>query len=360
MKKLKIDFVIGKMSSGGAVANLANHFDGLNYEIRIITFLEGDHYELNRTIQRIRFHKKGIVKPAIIRGFFKLFQFYFKVGNRPDIISSHIGMMGYATIPVSRIYGIKVIVSEHFNHVHQPDAWPRRILWNILYRYANAVTILTNFDLDFFQSRNKKVVVMENPCSFRINRNPLKSREKVILAVGNLDRYDHKGFDNLIEIAANVLIHRKDWKLKFVGGGEVGHEVLRKLSKEHGISEKVIFTGFRRDVKALMSNAEIFVLSSRREGLPMVLLEALSQGMACISYDCVTGPAQILIHNENGLLIDDQNKLAMKKGLEELMNNDMLRTKFRKAGPKTLDKFSIEKVGEKWEKLMQEILQNTK
>ncbi|NHF61535.1 glycosyltransferase family 4 protein [Flavobacteriaceae bacterium TP-CH-4] len=356
---MKIDFVIGRLKAGGAervVSIVANYFAEHNHTVRIITFIDGDAYELDPRVERIRFHKKGLIKPAIIRGFFSLLKFYFKSKNRPDIINSHIGLMGYTSIPVGRMYNIKVINSEHMNHLHQNVDFPMKFLWNNLYKYADAITILTKFDLAFFKSRNKKVVVMENPCSFDIGKSPTNIREKVIVAVGNLDRYEHKGFDNLIEIASRVLKNHVDWKLKIVGGGNYGMEILKNMANEYGIYDQVIFTGFRSDIKEILSNAEIFILSSRYEGLPMVLLEALSQGLACISYDCISGPSEILENNVTGLLIADQDKDAMAKGLERLILDDNLRNGLRERSSTALDKFSIERVGQKWNNLFQDIL----
>src|SRR5690606_4511628 len=121
--------------------------------------------------------------------------------------------------------------------------------------------------------RNKNVLVMPNPCSFEIiEKSKLeRPREKEILAVGNLDRYHHKGFDNLIVIAAKVLWENPEWKLRIVGGGENGLEVLKNKASRLKVEDKIIFSGFRKDIEEIMMKAEIFILSSRFEGLPMVL-----------------------------------------------------------------------------------------
>src|SRR5690606_31234204 len=104
----------------------------------------------------------------------------------------------------------------------------------------------------------------------------------------------------------------KEWVLKVVGGGDKGLDYLNQLAVKYSIKNQIIFTGFRKDVNSIMRESEIFILSSRFEGLPMVLLEAMSQGMACIAYDCKTGPADIIEHGKNGLLINDQDIKAMQ------------------------------------------------
>jgi glycosyltransferase involved in cell wall biosynthesis len=352
--KMKIDFIIGRMKSGGAervVSLLANHLAENGNCVRIITFRAGDDYELHPSIERIRFHNKFIINSSIVKGFFLLLKFYFTKKNRPDVISSHIDLMGYSTIIPSKIYGIKLVVSEHFNHFNQKVTIPKWFLWNFMYRFPDAITILTKFDLSFFKNKNKNVVVMPNPCSFSPIGNINSTREKVILAVGNLNRYHHKGFDNLMNIVSETLKQNIDWKLKIVGDGDIGKSLLMNEAKRLGIENQIILTGFRADVKDIMASSEIFILSSRHEGLPMVLIEAVSQGMACISYDCISGPSDIIENNVNGILVSDQNIEEMTAKLNELVIDKNLRESLRIRTIGSLDKFSMENVGEKWTKL---------
>lgn len=353
---MKIDFLISKLGSGGAervVSILANYLYEKNYEVRIITFQKSDEYEIHKEIKRIKLHKQRFFKSVIFNGFFSLLLFYRNKANRPDVMSSHIGLLGYMTIPISLIYNIKIVVSEHINHFAYKKI-SKTILWNVLYPFADAVTFLTDFDKDYFTSKNKNAVLMPNPCSFQpIDNDKLhQKREQVIVAVGDLNRYEMKGFDNLITIASIVLNQNPNWKLKVIGQGELGLKYLRNKAEKLNVSDKIIFTGYRDDVKDILATSEIFILSSRYEGLPMVLLEAMSQGAACIAYDCISGPSDVITDNHNGLLIDNQNMKAMENGLNELIQNESLRIQFRNNSLSTLNQFSLENVGLKWEKLI--------
>ncbi|WP_136465438.1 glycosyltransferase family 4 protein [Flagellimonas onchidii] len=352
---MKIDFIIGSMIGGGAervVSLLANYFAQNGHRVRVITFYGDDAYDFHPDIKRIRFHKKAIINYASFRGFFSLLSFYFRKKNRPDYVSTHIGMVGYATIIPTKLYGIKSVVSEHFNHLHQPSTLPIKFLWHVLFRLPNAITVLTKFDLPFFKKINQNTVIMENPCSFVINSNAPKTRERTIVAAGNLDRYVHKGFDNLLDIVHEVFKTHPDWNLKIVGGGEIGMPPLVEKAKKLGLENKVEFSGFRKDVKEIMAKSDIYILTSRYEGLPMVLIEAMSQGMACIAYDCVSGPSEIIDDGKNGILVSDQNKEEMIQKLGELIDNEKLRESLRANTVKSLDKFSLENVGKKWENLL--------
>ena len=355
----KIDFVIGKMDAGGAqrvIANLANYLVEKNCQIRIITFREGDAYELNSEIERIRYDNLKIFRRVIVSSFFSLLQFYSKKSNRPDIISAHIGEMGFPTIPVARLYRIKIVISEHSNHFTEQKKFNKRFLWKYWYGNADAITVLTNYDLPFFRKINRNTIVMENPCSFDVMETNNPNRERVILAVGNLNRYTHKGFDTLIKLVAPILAKYPNWKLKIIGSGSRGEEYLKSLITDQEVSNQIIFTGYRSEVREIMANSEIFILPSRWEGLPMVLLEALSQRMACIAFDCKTGPSEIIEDNYNGFLIEDQNVKMMSEKLSALIDDKELRLKFQNNAPKILEKYSLEKVGKKWMDLFDSLL----
>lgn len=353
---MKIDLVINKMSGGGAervVSLVANYLDEKGYTVRIITFQGGDKYTLNKGVTRVRLHRHPLFRSVVFNGFFSLLWFYRKKSNRPDIINSHIDLIGYMTIPISIIYSLKIIVSEHSNHASN-YTFARRLLWTIFYPFVNAVTILTSFDYDYFSKKNKRVVVLPNPCPFKIPETPLTAagRRKDIIAVGSLERYKTKGFDSLIKMSKSVFELYPDWHLKIVGGGDGGISYLSGLIEELELKQHVTLTGFTDNVQALMSESEVFVLSSQVEGLPMALLESMSQGTACIAYDCPSGPSDIITNEVNGLLIEDQNEEKMLAGLIRLVGDPELRAKFRDNTPKSMAKFSMESIGQKWEDLI--------
>ena len=124
---------------------------------------------------------------------------------------------------------------------------------------------------------------------------------------------------------------------------------------ELNISNQVIFTGFRSDVIDIMRKSEIFILHSRFEGMPMALLEAMTQKMVCISYNCISGPAEIITNNKNGILIKNQDKMEMVEKLNLLLQDKVLRSFLRENINGSLNKFSINEVVNKWEKLFDEI-----
>lgn len=351
---MKIDFIIHALSAGGAervMVNIANHFCKKHYEIKIITFNEGDDYELNNKVQRIKLHH-GKVKNHKIRAFQNLFGFYKSKSNRPDVAVSFITHQNLISTLIAKFYNIPIICSEHSNYLSsQSPNWLTKFTRNHIYPRVNYLTVLTKYDYNYYKRTFKNVVVMPNPNSFPIAAKDNTLRLKTILAVGAMNRYKDKGFDSLLKIAAPVLKSNPLWSIKFIGSGQEGIDFLKKLATELKISEQVIFMGFQNEVDRIMRNSSIFVLSSKYEGLPMALMEALSQGMACVAYDCITGPSEMIRNNYNGFLVEDQNKEEMELKIQKLVLSDDLRIIFGENAIDSLDNFSIENIAKKWEEL---------
>jgi glycosyltransferase involved in cell wall biosynthesis len=353
---MRIDFVINAIRGGGAervLAALSEVFLKKGHQVKIISFEAiSDQYPMNPSIQRIKLSKQ-VLPTAKASNLWNLYKYYKVKTNRPDVVISFLSLNNLISILVCKYLGIPVIVSEHHNHLHVDNPkWLTKFTWKRIYRYANWVTVLTKYDEPFFKKYKCNVYVMPNPCSFPISEEVERPREKTVIAIGKLNRYHHKGFDNLIEIMSKVLPEKKDWHLKIVGDGENGLKYLKELVKNKGIEDQVEFAGFRKDVKSLLEKSSIFILPSRYEGLPMVLLEAMSQGTTCIAYDCITGPSEIIDNRQNGLLIANQDKQQMSEGLYELMTDSSLRLKLSRNGLTSLDRFDIETIYTKWAELL--------
>lgn len=353
---MKIHFVISGLKGGGAervLLLLSNAFARKGYQIAIITFNGKDAFIPDEGIQRIRLHG-GKISNHSLRSFLNLGKFYLQGENRPDLLISFMPSISFIAILIAKLYRIKIIACEHINH-ERKDSRLDQFTREKLYRFADFLTVLTSFDIDYYKKHKAKVVVMPNPCTFKVVGQVPKHKQKIILAVGSLDRYEHKGFDNLLDILPQIVVKFPDWKLQIVGQGEKGLADLQKKVAHLRLQDFVEFLGFRSDVDQIMRSSEIYVLPSRYEGLPMVLIEAMSQGMACIAYNCKTGPSDIISNGYNGLLIEDQNKMALQDGLEELMADPLLRKNLGENALRSMDQFQIEAIVEKWEKLFKEL-----
>ncbi|MEX0314822.1 MAG: glycosyltransferase family 4 protein [Allomuricauda sp.] len=352
---MKIDFVVNNLGAGGGervLTIIANELALKGYDITIVTLKNKDEIEdafpLNEKVQRIKLTKKRS-RIYSITNLINLFSFYRQKNNRPKVIIGFMTETGLLTTIIGRLFNIKSVVSEHTNHlnVQGHDGFIRKYV----YPFANQVVVLTDFDKDYYLKHRSKALTIPNPSSFEIKKYPAK-RKKVILALGNLNKYHVKGFDNLIRAVGPVLSEQTEWQLHIYGAiDNKSLEILSSLTVNHGVEEKVVFKGFCTNVADVMSKSEIFVLSSRREGLPMVLIEAMSQGMACVAFDCITGPAEIIEHNINGLLVEDQNIEKLSESIDYLIHDSDLREKLQKVAPSSIDKFGKEAVIDQWERM---------
>jgi len=360
---MKVDFIISSLGGGGAERVLALMVNSLaknpKNKISVITLFESkEGYKLDDSIKRVQLKKSKLIPSHTLRSIINLSRYYKNKSNRPDLIVSFVTLTNLITIIVAKLFSIKIIAQEHNSHLRYMKGRKRitNFTKKYVYKRADTITVLTSFDIEFYKKHGSKVYVMPNPCSFKAIKTNSHEREKIILAAGHLNRHFHKGFDNLIELIVPIFKENPKWKLKIAGSGEEGLVYLTKLAKENNILDKIIFTGFINNISEVMHQSSIFILPSRYEGLPMVLLEAMSQGMACISYNCKTGPSDIIENNINGLLIQDQNMLEMQNGLRKLISDKDLRYKLSNEGIKSLDKFHISKITERYEALFNEIV----
>lgn len=148
-------------------------------------------------------------------------------------------------------------------------------------------------------------------------------RKNVILNVGRFISSKNQSF--LIDIFSELNLH--DWELWFLGDGDLKEECIHKASASN-LKNQIKFFGNVKDVKYFYNSCSIFAFTSSSEGFPNSLGEALSAGLACISFDCSAGPSDLIVHGENGFLTQVLNKEEFKKYLFELVSDLNLRRKF--------------------------------
>lgn len=140
-----------------------------------------------------------------------------------------------------------------------------------------------------------------------------------IIAVGRLTN-DIKQFDKLIKVYASSTLISKNIKLYILGEGK-DRIVLQNLINELNINHMVKLLGYKTNPYPYIGHAKFKVLCSKTEGLPMVILEALCLNTPVVSFNCKSGPSEMIVHGENGLLIENQDFKALKKAIEALINN---------------------------------------
>jgi GalNAc-alpha-(1->4)-GalNAc-alpha-(1->3)-diNAcBac-PP-undecaprenol alpha-1,4-N-acetyl-D-galactosaminyltransferase len=170
-----------------------------------------------------------------------------------------------------------------------------------------------------------------------------EEKQNIILNVGRL--IGTKRIDLLLDIFANSKF--EDWKLWIVGDGPE-RKNLEKKSFDLDIQNYVTFWGNKKDIEVFYSKARIFAFTSNSEGFPNALLEAMSAGLACISFDCIAGPSDLINNGENGYLIKNGDVKDYLIKLNSLINSPELIEQFSKSSVISTKEFEINKIGNKY------------
>ena len=362
---MKILFYIHALSSGGAervMATLANHFAERGDEVTISCDASIEtKFPISERV-RIYDHRQGCYGTKLRRKFapFRMFHTFHNMRAiesefKPDVAISFITTFNIYTILALLTRKVPVIVSEH-THVGVKLSLREWIGREVTYPFANAITVLTRRDYNLWKKRYPGVVRMPNPCeslSTTIDNNVKKV--KVVLAAGRVTSWHIKGFDNLIRSWCMICHNFPDWKLKIAGSVDnKSVDYLKRIIEEnHGIN--VEFLGFRDDVYDLMAKSEVYVLSSRREGLPMTLIEAMSKGCCCVSFDVETGPSDIITNNKNGILVKNQDVKELSIALRNVMEDDDLRQRLGKAASQAVMRYDVWNIITRWDILFKKI-----
>lgn len=283
--------------------------------------------------------------------------------EKPDVI---IGIMGLCTL-ISYIacigFKIPIVMTEH-NSFERPASAPMPLYLKFLKFYCNKlykhITVLTEADKKAIGNRLKEITVMPNPLQLTpVSQIPVK--ERIVFAAGRLDSWHYKGLDLLIK--AWGVLNRKEvsengqktpaeegWTLKIGGtGSEKSKNFLKQLCKENGVEKSVEFLGFRNDIEDLYKKTEIFVLSSRYEGFGLVLIEAMSQGCACVACDYKGRQSEIIIDDSMGLCCEPENIELLAESIGKMVSDDVYRKRVQINAVERSKHYSIDNIATRWE-----------
>ena len=367
---MRILIVSPTLNYGGAervAAMWANGFIQKGHQVFFVTNIEDNcAYHLSSFVHILPLTKaKGGKFVKYINSVF-LLRSYYKRYN-PDVI---IGIM-YACSLLGKIaeigLGIPVINTEHNSFERppsQPMSWVDRIAKFYINYLYDAVTVLTEADKRYLNGRFKRVYVLPNPV-FLMPLESISQKEKIVLAAGRLDAWIVKGFDVLIKafglLTKNEELRIKDlgWRLQIAGtGSDESLAYLKQLCKENGVEDTVDFLGVRTDIEELYKQSEIFVLSSRYEGFGLVLIEAMSQGCACVACDFHGRQHEIITDNSMGLCCGPDDVGSLSNQLRHMIVNDDYRETVQKESVKRSRYYCIDNVLERWDDIFSHLLHN--
>lgn len=272
----------------------------------------------------------------------------------PDIV---ISMFGNEASFLPKIHKkSRKILEIHFSKFFRLQ-YGRRGLWRILdkYRTYSDERIVRKYD-KFVCLTNEDKTYWKNVTNIQVIPNFLKEYPSHIARLNNLQviavgRLSYqKGFERLIDIWKLVVQENSAWNLKIFGSGELYFQILDMI-KEKGLEKNIEVLNPTSRIYDELLDSSIFVLTSRYEGLPMVLLEALSCGLPVVSFDCQCGPKDLISDGINGFLVENGNIEDFAKKIILLMENKELRKEMGKKARFTANQYSEEKIMNQWVEL---------
>jgi len=359
---VKLTFVIASLGSGGAervMSIMANYFAERGDEVSIVTFDDGSTPPFFDVSGRVRWHPLDTA-PTTLSMASRLIYIPRRAwalrrqirANRPEAIVSFMDRVNLMTLAATIGMRAPVIVSERSDPRQQDNNVASGLLRRLLYRRARAIVVQTNGAASYFASsslRTKTLVipnpVPQPPISLASSGRPGAS----IMAMGRLS--GEKGFDLLLTAFASVADRFPDWTLTIWGDGTLRGS-LESQRDDLGLGARVRMPGRTKTPGVPMRAADIFVLSSHYEGFPNVLAEAMANGAAVISYDCPSGPADLIESGVNGLLVAPESVEALADAMAALMSDGAERRRLGANAERVTDAFSLERVMAMWESII--------
>ena len=358
---MNILFVNSSMKLGGAEGVSVTLIKGwvkAGHRVRIVTLgkAEKQAYRLPEDVQ-IRSLGQGA---SIWSTFKKLLRLREQIKDfKADYVISFQYKVNVLTLLAAIVLPIPIIVAEHNNPANESVTPLWKNLRAIFYKRAHRVIALTQRGLNYFPEEiRQRGCVIENPLAEEFMQEVQKPKSqrpmKRVIAMGKLSR--QKGFDLLLRAFAKSIDRKPDWRLVIFGEGSEGPQ-LERLISELKLQDKVELKGVTSSPREELLNSDLFVLSSRWEGFPCVLAEAMACQLPVIAFDCPTGPAELVEHGRNGLLVRNGNVSALAQAMSSLMGDEDKRRALSLAAVSVRERLTPKKILQRWdEQVFQEVI----
>lgn len=381
---MKILIVCSNLGFGGAervAVSLANGFYSRGHRVIMATNLyEKVNFSLDEgvVVENIFSTNKSIFKKwtSSVKDLRKLIK-----SHQPEVV---IGIMELCslTAKISTIgTGIPVVATDHYTFDRPQNApftkqqWFFKFIVNYIYKH---ITVLTEADKKVISNRFNGVTVMPNPLSLQPVKE-LPHKENIVLAAGRIGGWYAKGFDVLLQAwsktmrnEGNVKMRNDNWWLKIAGDGKKkDFECLMSFLEDSDFkiqlssdgqkiwrSEKyhIELLGFQKDMESLYKKSEIFVLSSRYEGFGLVLIEAMSQGCACIACDYKGRQREIIQDDSQGLCCKPDNVKELADAIQKMMTDEHYRRTVQQEAIERSKFYDMEHTMDRWEAYLKKVI----
>lgn len=358
---MRVTLVISSLGGGGAervLTTLANYWADAGWAVTIVTIADDMadvQYPIDRRVQIVRLSMRSAStssRDAIASNLGRLRALRSAIRrSKPDGVISFMTENNVLTRLATLGLRGPVVVSERV--VYQRPSIPRswRTLRPIAYLLSTAIVMQTRDSVvEVPRWLRPKVRVIPNP----VPPGPLKltrsfEGRKQLVAMGRLSR--EKGFDLLLQAFARLAPRHPDWDLTIWGEGAL-KEQLTQQRDDLGLTDRVGIPGSTRTPREQLAASDIFVLSSRYEGFPNVLCEAMATGLPVVAFDCPFGPGEIIRNGVDGMLVPTGDVDALVAELDRLMSNEALRDRLGAEAVSIVERYSLANIAAQWEALL--------
>lgn len=343
-----ICFISPSLHQGGlenAVMVMSNEMAKRGHQVSIICVYNNPiFYKLDERIK--------IIIPTYKRNDFSTAVYYLKsifylrkeIKNiKPDVIVSYGDFLNPISLLATRKLNIPVFISDRSSPGKKFPFIVQKMR-EFIYPFATGIiaqTATAKRQKQKMLKGYKNIQIIPNPIR-PINNYPDSIKENIVLGVAR--HYHVKGLDRLIEAFAKT--NHSDWRLVIAGNKGPHTDELIRLTKKYKITDKVDFLGAVKEIDKVFSSAKIFVLSSRSEGFPNALIEAMANGVASISFDINAGPSDIIKNNYNGFLVENGNIETLANRIQLLMDDEIIREKIALNALSLKEQLKVEKIGD--------------
>ncbi|HBO70209.1 MAG TPA: hypothetical protein DD658_08815 [Deltaproteobacteria bacterium] len=370
MERKKVFFVLHYLAGGGTervVVRILHSLDRARFHPFLVVFQKKGVFlsELPQDVQVFDLDRYGSGGRFVwIYRFAKLIR-----KENPDMLFSFLWFVNLVAIVARFLSRVRcrLVVSERVSIDGAREGYLEDMLRRagIFLLYSSADRIVPNSVwmgkqlVDRFGIPPRKVVAIPNPVD--IDRIEARAREAkpviaeestmpLVIGMGRLT--PQKGFDLLIR---SMTFSRFPFRLVLIGEGE-DQDRLQALSLKLGVTDRVVFTGFQTNPYPSLARAAVFALSSRFEGFPNALVEAMTLGIPCVSTRCPTGPEEIITDGVDGLLVPVEDSRALAGAIDRLLSDEKLRKKIGLAGRERVREFDVPRIMRRFESLIEEAI----